>query len=192
MIVSNDYNFTFIAIPKTGTRSLVKILQNEYNGELIAKYEHFTDVPDIHKTRFTFTTVRNPYERICSAYWFSLKDPSHLHKQWMQDMKSKKLKFTLENYLQTIKDYTGTYHHPGIQQSLYFKHIKYDKVLRLEHINNDFNSLPFVKTPVAIPRNNSSFSKAAVRQEELLTPKVIELVNEIYQDDFKLFGYNQI
>lgn len=194
-------NFTFIAIPKTGTRAVYKVLKTKtFRGKECLKYEHHTDVPSVYKEKFIFTTVRNPYQRICSAFWAVKHGPTNFKNPWMHYMKNKTLDVTLENYLQCVKDnfgienYDSSYHHPGIRQSDYFVNIKYDKVLKLENLDRDFSSLPFVRMPTMIPATNTQFVDVHKEKliKNLLTPNVIKLVNDIYRSDFKMFGYDMI
>lgn len=67
MIISNKHKVVFVAIPKTGTRSVYNSLRNVFAGELYK--EHHKVIPKEYRDFFKFTIVRNPYDRIVSVWW---------------------------------------------------------------------------------------------------------------------------
>ena len=66
MFICPDHNIVFVAVPKTATRSIYKILEADFNGELYNHQDHMQIIPDEFKHYFSFCVIRNPYDRICS------------------------------------------------------------------------------------------------------------------------------
>ena len=79
MIISEDYNFIFVHVPKTGGNSVNKALE-EFNSSRhgrpygVGMHRYLSTVDK--KTRwdkFAFGFVRNPWDRICSMYHFRVQ-----------------------------------------------------------------------------------------------------------------------
>jgi hypothetical protein len=70
MIYSETHNFLFVSNPKTGTHTMYDYLPKHYDGVRVGGF-HERVVPKEYEGLFTFTTIRNPFERTVAA-WNSL------------------------------------------------------------------------------------------------------------------------
>lgn len=200
MIICPNFKIVFIAVPKTGTRSIYRVLQDHYSGRRIQ--DHLQIVPEQYKNFFTFIVKRNPYDRACSTYWaMCRRNPSFDQYGWLANFKLKDLENTLENFLSVAKSRKNYKINHSIQQYKFHNRNRIDQILRFENLQEDFNKLPFIKTPVELPRINitvdikSTPKKVRISRphwKDIVDDKSIKLINEIYAKDFKLLGYEMI
>lgn len=200
MIICNKQKVVFVAVPKTGTRSIYKVLQNQYNGQRLS--DHLQVVPKQYKNYFTFIIKRNPYDRACSLYWaLCRRNPTFDQYGWLESLKQKKFENNFENFLKiAISGKRHRIDHP-IPQHRFHNRNRIDAILRFENLQEDFNNLPFVKEWIELPRMNitvgikSTPDKIRVPRppwKEIINDKSIQLINQIYAEDFKLLGYEMI
>ena len=149
----------FIAVPKTGTRTIYKVLEEQYDGR--RQVDHQISVPGVNRNFFTFIIKRNPYDRICSVYWaLCRRNPKSDAYGWIKSLNERGLANNLENFLLIVK--SGKKHrvnHP-IPQYKYYRGNRIDRVLRFENLQEDFNQLPFVKGPFELPHANRTVGAA--------------------------------
>jgi len=189
MILSEKHRFIYIAIAKTGTRSVYNILKEKYGGKEIG--DHRREVPEQYKQMFTFTTVRNPYDRACSAYWSVCNENAGDKYGWITLFKSKGYKNTLANYLWCVSEGLG-YQTTSVPQMFWITPNRIDYTIRMERFEYGFSKLPFVSGNDRLPHENSSrFTKFPPRpvSSALLTNEAITLINKIYREDFDHLEY---
>ena len=73
MIISEKNNYVFVSTPKTGSHTMFKILQEQYDGVRYGPSNgynfHEWVTPVQYKNYFHFSTVRNPYTRFVALWW---------------------------------------------------------------------------------------------------------------------------
>lgn len=199
MIVSEKHKFVFIAIPKTGTRSIYKILKEKYEGFLYR--EHFKEVPKEYKKYYKFTTIRNPYDRFISMWWSTCKRKSLLNKNKsgsnFKELAGSADPLDLLNFMINT-DYKGRGSELFSRQTDFIKSNKIDKIIKFENLNQEFNSLPFVNENINLPVLNSTKSKSNntlnprhTDYNYYLNKDIIHMINEYYKDDFNLLNYDK-
>ena len=191
----------FIHITKTAGTS-IEIIGKENNicwGMFHTEYgpwhTPFTSKPESIKDGYSwFTVVRNPYTRIISEFYC----------KWGTKIDDdKKKSMSVEEFNETIKTYIlhrdtiydnecdrcGGGHYK--EQHLYIDK-KYDiHILKFENIELDFNNL-MEKYSLNIKLNIKKNVSDKIYTVDSLSPEVIELINTVYDEDFKLFGYKKI
>ncbi len=73
VILTGEKNVAFVHIPKTAGTSITKWLTEHKGNSNLEYFENHPSYNDLMKDRndlFTFTVVRNPYERVVSLYHF--------------------------------------------------------------------------------------------------------------------------
>jgi hypothetical protein len=141
MIICKEHRVVFVAIPKTGTRSTYGILKKYFKGKLYK--EHYDVVPAKYKNYFKFTTIRNPYARAVSLWWSTCKrgnDKRGFIKESGGDSLELFLKFLISN---KNSEKNATFHLLRTQ-SRYLKANKYDAILKMESLEEDFWNLKFI------------------------------------------------
>lgn len=126
--LSEKYSCVWIAPSRTGTRGVAEILSRydfKYNGEPIHSgqsdnYCHFTSDLSFVRNYKIICSARNPYGRLLSHY-----------KNYNIE------KITFQEYVKN-KKWLGL----KLEEPILSK--KPDYLLRLEHLQEDFNKLPFI------------------------------------------------
>ncbi len=191
MVYSDKFRVVYIAPPKTGTRSIVNILK-DYNFDKESNIEHLEKVPDKLKKYYTFITIRNPYDRAVSLWWFHFKreqrKPIFDYFNFIKETDGtleKFLQWLINNKGQKEKGYRFT-----LTQADYLKNNRIDKVVYMEELEKDFNSLPFIKTSVTLPTINRAIdlkvNPKTKSSFDYIEQKELDLINEYYKEDFEM------
>jgi len=201
MPISDKYKTIFVHIPKTGGQSINRML------ELEAKKEHLISVTEpilqhilpaeIKKripakkwnTYYKFTIIRNPYEKCLSDFlWFKFQFCPRF------DIPVTTFGETFQKHLEYRKNivnqgkYTGMFDNHFIPMVDYLKDIDYDKICRFENLTEDIedvkkhinNTNELKKINATNHTNYQSYYDDTCRQ----------LVEEMYGEDIKYFGYS--
>ena len=183
----------FIHIPKAAGTSLTRTLFDSPSRHL-----HYTEYqrtnPRKFQQYFKFTFVRNPYDRLFSAYTFLKKGGlNELDRTWAQQ------------HLSAYSDFDSFVHGwvspENIQTWTHFKpqhfwicdaslNLKVDFVGRFEQMDADVAVVQArLGMPVArLPKINVTNRPRSA--EEAYTAEMRAIVAQVYQTDFKLFAYD--
>jgi len=202
MFIILEKKAIFIAVPKTATRAVYGMMGRHYNGKLLS--EHARVIPKTHIDWYSFIITRNPYDRICSAYWHSCKRSIRqglIGTKWYDRHGFVKyfdkvgLTNTFENYITIVNDrkHQAITTYPQIR---WHNENRIDQIIRFEHLQEDFNTLPFLTEPIILPKINATsiyvkHKNEDVRPswEEMVDKTTGPIINEIYAKDFKRLGY---
>lgn len=207
MIISDKRKYAFVSIPKTGTHTMYEVLTTQFDGERYGGYHH-NCLPESAEGYFRFCTVRSPYSKFASA-WSLILNPDAIHGAQMQKRIGQPLgivpvlkwaikeqdnmvhygKQNLEDRLRIAAALTPT--------NVYFRtrldDMKMDAYVQIEDADTQFNALPFVDTPVTIPKIFTMSRTAYYKTwDDINTPEVLELVNEWAGSDFELYNYTKL
>lgn len=136
----------------------------------------------LEKDDTTFCVVRNPYTKIVSAYKYA-----HGKKISKEDL-NKFIKNKLSNF-EKHTYWNGCHILP--QYKYTHEGVKCDNILRFENLDNEFeellkkNELPNIK----LPKNNKSVTNLSYKD---LDRESLDLINTVYDKDFKYFNYKKI
>ena len=176
MHYTNDPKIVFVAIPKTGTRSIVQYLEKYFGAKKGAR-THEDTIPPQFRKHYSFTVVRNPFDRIASEWWAHCCRP-----------KGKWYGMGLMTYIKKPK--WREFQHP------YLKNNNLDKVLHFETLEDDFKTLPFYiegttlewLNPTVYKTDNNPTPRPST--EELFTPDIRRAFIQKYKKDFVVTGYS--
>lgn len=194
MLVSDKHKIVFVAIPKTGTRSIYKALEDHFSGQVYS--DHLKIIPKQFRGYYSFCVVRNPYERAVSIWWSTCKrnnDKRHFISKYLRNNN------TFENFAKNIhlineieKRAVTDYQYKWIEQN------NIDRMLRFEDLQGEFNSLPFVRKKIELPLLNPTTEitkgNPVIRKAygNYITTDSIYYINEYYARDFEICGYDMI
>lgn len=180
--------YYYIHCSKTASMSIRTVLMSDYGGSpTIDPWQR-----EASHSKFTFASVRNPYER-CLSLWWSL----------IQGGDSYGVVDAVGTDPVAVLDFTlgggwGSGECPHRKQVGYsdltrscVDHIgnhRLDAVIRYESLNEDFSALPFVDCPTILPIVNRKSSGRPDRWP-LELPEFIEAVNRYCAKDFIVFDY---
>lgn len=174
-MICKEYKIVFVAVPKTGTRSIYRLLQENYGGVVFR--DHLKVIPKEYKDYYSFVIKRNPYARLIS-YWWHIKNIV------------KKIDYELNDFLDLIiqKKYDKTHIEP---QWLWYQYNRIDKILTTERLEREFNELTFIDEYVELPKRHF-WSDKRKPWKEFLNEEIIEKINYIYRIDFEKLNFEKL
>jgi len=187
-----------IHIPKTGGISIRRAIFRKLKTD---RYMHINPLhPRVKKywdSYFTFTFVRNPFDRLLSIYSFTmdLKNPlSKNNKPFIQTMREKNM--TFEEFVYTLYKSKSMRFFQRFKPQIHWlqpegQNIKFDFIGRLESIQNDYMKLCDllqIKEPLPLPNANKSTNRD-IKYKKYYTPEMQKMVSELYNKDFKFLKY---
>jgi hypothetical protein len=211
MLISHKNKFVFVAINKTGTTSIHDALECVSEIKSVGDsqspfYFHATAKKIKSKFKknnwdwdsyFKFSFVRNPWDRMVSAYFYRLKmvkrwnitKPKDKHTQDVYESFQVQLHST-NNFNEWLKKYIK-------HESVAFHQHKFlydndekivDFVGKFENLNNDFNhAMNKIKCGhIKLPFLNRSSRKS---YKEYYTEETRNMIKNYYKKDIKLFNY---
>ena len=181
MFISDNPKFVYISVTKAGSSSVVRHLHNQFGGRNLGNTTW--KIPPGHEDYYSFIVVRNPYARMVSWWWSICKTGGdrYGHKKELQQHN---LSESLFDFL-TLWEIKG-----GYTQSKYLTiNPTIERILKLENLEEDFNNLPFITTHISLPKINA---RKYPHWKELLDAKSGQLINRVYEEDFKQFDYDRL
>jgi hypothetical protein len=188
--------FIFIHIPKTGGLSLTRaLLGSEFNKHVTAKRFQLLLPEDEFKNYFKFCIVRNPWDRVVSAFLYLKKGgltESNLifSQRALQGINT--FDDFVKNYLLKKLHEKGVYTHFIPQYKFVCDQkgqLLVDYIGRFEEYDQScayiFSRLG-IKQP-EVKKENANKERSHYR--EYYTPETIEIVRKIYKKDIDLFKY---
>lgn len=183
----------FIHIPKTAGISLVKSIFGDVTLEGHRSVSFYKQVFDsTYSDFFTFTIVRNPWDRLYSAYKFLQKGGMNIHD-----------KNAFETYLSIYRDFEdfilNGLNKKIISEIMHFipqhefvcdKHGKIivDYVGKFENLNKSLDEInSILKSEFELAHYNKTDKKD---YRSIYTTEMIEKVHQIYQKDIDIFEYS--
>lgn len=193
MIYSKYKKFVYVAIPKTGTRSVYELCLNQYSCHIYK--EHWNIIPDEYKNYYAFITVRNPYDRAVSMWYFVINSigSTKSHIKFKEGVPSGSfvdfMKFLIVERKNNLEN-------PFFRtQAEYLKPNRFDMILEMEKLGNDFNKLPFLHHEEELKHLNKTIDVSniidvprKVNAFNYINQEAIDLINEYYAEDFELLS----
>lgn len=190
-IINIKYKHIFVHIPKCAGWSMEKTFfiggSGHENLFFLSLHE------DFNKEYFKWAFVRNPFDRLVSAYFKSRKNVLKYFNGYRY--------FTLQSYIYSLNDILhndcknekinldGYSIHP-VPQVYFIKHDKYklDFIGRFENLLNDWNKVCkiILGSHVGLPSMNRGNHEHYKKYYNRGMTKVVE---EIYKEDFETFNY---
>lgn len=128
---------------------------------------------------YTFTFIRNPYTRVLSEYFYSNRNVEVFNGDIFHE-------FVVNSFITPRRD-----HH--LPQSFYFD-IKYDFVGKFENLIVDLKQL-CKNVNISINLTTEKINASRFDKNELvdkIKPETIDVINEVFSDDFDLGDYNKL
>lgn len=135
---------------------------------------------------FRFATVRNPFDRLVSVYYFDLRyyrTPFGTFSDFILGLPR-----TLANETRS----SGRHHLPMVDYCFIDGASVIDERVRFEHFATDMKKIEErVGRPLTLNWINTATSpdRPKLPASEIYTPAMVRVMREVYADDFEAFGY---
>jgi Sulfotransferase family len=192
--VFDQHRCIFVHSPKCAGLSVVKSLFGDFDcGHTSLKRYQIMFAPAEFRSYFKFTFVRNPFDRLVSAYLFMQKGGiNEKDKRWAQRKLS-----GYKDFSAFVKNWVTPF---NVERALHFRpQTKFiclgrrppalDFVGYLENIKEDFG---FVAKKLGIPAQLIETNRNAGREKDYrpyYTNETREIVARVYAEDLRLLGY---
>jgi hypothetical protein len=175
-------DYVFLCVPRAASVSISRNwLVQHYQGQELNVSYHAQVVPEEHCSKFTFASVRNPYDRMLSLWYlchFGVRGvgTSEMHPTT-----------TSAGFV----DWCSTVHGDSrwLNQSQFLSLARVDAFVRYERLELDLAQLPFAHVWYPLVRVNDT-ERPAFQQD--LSPEFIRAVNRHSAPDFAAYGYEQL
>jgi len=186
----DEHRCVFLHVPKCAGSSVAHALFGGGVGHLPATYYQLAD-PDKYRRYYKFTFVRNPWDRLYSAYNYLLAGGAASRDgDWSNFIggfasfddfvRSWVTAENIERQLHLIPQYRYLTNRFGV--------IDLDFIGRFENLAADFVTVAAaLKTPVTLPHINRSDRVSSYRKA--YTPETRAIAAAAYHRDIELFGY---
>ena len=188
------YNCLFIHIPKTAGVSVYRTLfdENSHGHCYLRDYYNYYGSYFVDR-RFKFCYVRNPYDRVISAYYY-LREGGRGYEIDLKYQKiinkSRNLEDFVVNFL--TKSEVQEMEHFRLQTSWIKNHkniIDIDYIGKYENLNEDFK---VISTKLGIrykKMKRINTSKSNSKNYKNMNENLRHIIYDIYKEDFLEFGY---
>ena len=193
MIIDSKRSFIFVAIAKTGCTSIQRRfgLHNDPKPDIY--HMHLSEIlkqnPET-KDYFKFAFVRNPYDRLISAYFDFKNNPQH--KDWASPIYKYKSfgQFVKDIYNKKFPEDDWIHLHRQFDYLQVGGKVNLDYIGRVETLQQDMKN---VESLLGI--NHSPLNKERSSRHDhfasYYTADIKRMVYEIYEEDFIEFGYER-
>lgn len=176
MIVSRALKYVYIAIPRTGSKSMSKWLVDHFQGEWVGEH-HAWRVPEEYRSYHVFTVVRNPYEIQASGWFFQpVIDPPHKP----------------ESYAEACRQWRCPADQPASQKQ-FIEWSGVSQIVYFEHLPDGLAQLPFVDPDHVppFPHLNAGGYRPPGDFFQIMADGDEALVWNGLKDDFTFLGYER-
>ncbi len=200
-----DIPIVYIDNPKSGSSTIKFTIKQAQAAEFDKAGRAFNRSEEPHKEddclwgkglrssalehRFVISCVRNPYTRVLSA--FLDKFPRINYKNY-PELRHRKGD-TFEDYLQAVSEYPArklNFHIRPQHLNLGFPDIDYDAIFYLENLSAMSRYFDGISQSLTLETFAPHSRSARTKIREHYTDRTVDLVQQVYAEDFSSFGYS--
>lgn len=209
-MISHQFKFIFVHIPKTGGMSISSLLarystplrlldgDNNYWTDIHAKYFHYIDRygQDTWDKYYKFAFIRNPWDRLISSFFYLSGGGNNPFDKKLSDKYIKKYD---GDFIQFVKNFVAAdkikylFHMHPQHEFIYDRkgRLLVDFVGKYENLQEDFNKIcdQFSVPHVKLPYINKTPYRKIQHFTDYYNDEARKIVAEKYSRDIDLFGY---
>ncbi len=189
MRVSTEHSFVFMSMPKCGTTTFYKVLEDFFGAEKVPGDFHTNVVPQEYQKLFRWTVCRNPYIRAVSLWWSACRLNT---KDMYGFVKGCGSNNDFVRFVEWLAE-TEPKHALMYNQSEWAAAAQpFDAVLQLENIKEELKRLPFWQDDIKLPLLNTTnqkllaYGKGAPSRPHWINIKKGLMRLPFWRDDIKL------
>ena len=190
---NSSKKFSFIHIPKTGGSSIQKLMENSNNKVRLHDHFSYTYKKSIdNDPNIKFTIVRNPYDRLVSAFHY-LKKGGANNKTDLEFQKKLEKFHSFKDFINNFDNklmYDIFHFVPQYEYIVFNNNLMIDNILHLENINNEFKNfcLKYNLGEIIFPNTNkSSHENYTIYIKD---KNIRDKIYKLYEKDFNLLNYS--
>lgn len=190
----DEYKFIFVRIPKCATRSVSKgLFNNLQGGHTSIRVYRLVFTPEEFRTYFKFTIVRNPWDRLVSAFLFLKKGGVNISdKQWNKNNLALYRDFDsfVKGWL--TRDNIQKYVHFRPQCSFICGQDNRPLVDFIGYIENIEDAFSYICRRIGIEREllAENVNREKRDYKTYYSDETRTRVADVYQEDIRLLGYD--
>lgn len=188
MVISDDYKLVFLHIPKTGGSSIYRALekavgarrQNETHTEIVRAKEFLGKKWERY---FKFSFVRNPWDRIVSAYEYNRQ-----HKQAFSPGGSLPGVSCFRDWVYWWVEHRKSYQYPYVVEN---GELVVDLLGRYENLQEDFAEIcrRVGVSPVPVLGRYKASPHPPYQEYYCYAGELRRVVGDLFRKDIEIFGY---
>jgi len=198
MNISDKYKCIFIHIPKVAGTSIKQVLEMPGSGHSPWQF-YANNFPDKWSTYQVFTVVRNPWDRMVSAYTYARMEKSFWHDSRTAPHPDYEVikKSTFAEFCEILANRRELLKHESWHPQCYWIAGKRNEevvlvvpnILRCETLDHDFAVLceKLGIPSVSLPYTNAS---GHGHYRDFYDDTTLDLVAQVYAQDIRLFDYS--
>lgn len=193
VLITGEYNITYLHIPKTAGTSMTEwLIANKGESEHRYWEEHpkLSTLRELNPNNYTFTIVRNPWDRMVSSYHYmkniSLKEGSG----WLKLNEITEDNFpTFDYWVRNITEFKSPdvyWFGPHTSQAEWID-CNIDLIIRYENLETDFEYLQRAFNTTA-PLSHI-YNSGRTHYRDYYTDETKRIVEKLYEDDIDIWKY---
>jgi hypothetical protein len=192
---NRDPAFFYARMPKAANSTVVATLVQHLVGaspaDVMRAKQRLNRFPTMRQLdrAYKFTVVRDPTERILSAYLDKIVPPESKFRKLMSDAPD----LSFESFLRELRkfDYFRNGHFLPQVRLLPGGATLYDKIAKVETLEADLADIcqTIFGRYEGITQEDAHATGAAARADDVVTPNARMLIAELFAEDFAAFGY---
>jgi hypothetical protein len=192
--ISGERNITFLHIPKTAGTSMIDWLLTNQGESQHIKWDthpkHSTLLEQIPNPNFTFTVVRNPWDRMVSMYHYMKDIAVNEGSKWLElNNISSGIFPTFDYWITNLDSFQvpAAYWFNGLNSQIEWIDRSVDLIIRYEKLEEELEQVrDVINLRVPFPHH---YKSKHTYYTDYYTSNTRNLVDKIFEKDIELFKY---
>lgn len=193
IIITGEYNITYLHIPKTAGTSMTEwLMASKGDSESVTWDTHpkLSEIRERRPSNFSFTIVRNPWDRMVSSYHYMKNISLQEGSSWLKLNNISEDNFpTFDFWVKHITEFLSpdTYWFGPHTSQAEWIDCNVDLILRYENLQTDIMSLQqAMRSTVPLPH---IYNSRRTNYKDYYTDETRKIVEKLNEDDIDIWKY---